>query len=474
MKIKVLIIVSILIVLNGLLNLKILNLAVSIPEIITVLYFLSKKDTTRALFWHTIFFITSYSNILSEIFLFDNNITSHVSYNYAILNISGIKPSFLLSLLIILIQKENKKISDIAKKTIFYKLFRFFLYCLYSGFILGIIGLLFMGYDFGKFMGYGYYLLYCFCFALSFLYEFETPLKDHIYEVVPYIIAIAVFFHFLCQISGLTDSLIVIGSTSIGAYCFLFIPLLLYKRNVLPIIIIIGLQIFLMRYRTSGKQLYSLYLLFVATLILSFSKSIRKKIGWTNQTKILVVLVAVVASYPLIRDSMSSDAEDLGGNFIGKMESVETLTKYAYGEADMSDVSNSPYIRLAEISNIIYEDIQNPIYLLFGRGYGGYYRDELNMFTGFDLAHGAFSDEQIRSGKFSSGHDTFVMLPMLNGFIGFYLMITVLIGMCKKARDNYLYLTCLMFPLMWFYFDVLMGVMGVMLLYGAEHKVRKI
>lgn len=473
MKFKSLIIITLLIVFNGLLNLKVLNLAVTIPEVIVVLYFLVNRKTKDALLWHTIFYITSYSNLLTERFLFENNINSTVSYNYAIFGISGIKLSILLSLLILFVQKSYKKISITAKQSVFYKVYKFFLYCVATGFLLGIPGLFLMDYLFPKFLLYGYYALYCFCFARSFLYEYDTRLKDELYEMVPYIIGIAVVFNFLCFILGLKDNLTVISSTSIAAYAFVLIPLLLYKKESIPILLVIGLQIYQMAGHTSGKQIYSLVFLFVAALVLSFSKSVRVKTSGINMIKVWMIFFAVIIGFSTLQQIFSTSAYERSGNYEGKMKSVETLTNYFTGEVDMKDVDDSPYIRLAEISNIIYEDVRNPIYLLFGRGFGGYFRDELGLFNGYDLYSGAFTPEEIKAGRYSYGHDTFVSVPMLNGFIGFFMLLYLIVIMCKKSPENYLYLTSLMFLMLWFYFDVLMGVTGVMLLFAAEHKIQK-
>lgn len=473
MKFKCLILIPLLILLNGLFNIKVINVAVSLPEICIVLYLLLQKKTTKALFWHTIFFITSYSNNFTEKFLFDNNITSVISYNYANLGFHGIRISLILSLLILWVQHSRKKISESSKHTVFYKLFKFLLFCLITGFSLGVIGLLMLDYSFSKFLLYGYYILYCICFAYSYLFEYDSRLKDEFYEVIPYIISVAVIFNYFCWLFRLRESLIVIGTSGLAAYCFVLIPLILFRKKAIPILIVVGIEVFLMRFHTSGKQIYSLYILFIATIILSFTSNIHKTIGRANQLKIIAVLVSIMVAYPLLKESAASRAEASGGNYLGKMQSVETLTNFFTGQGEMSDVDDSPYIRLAEISNIVYEDVRNPIYLFFGRGFGGYYRDELQLFKGYDLTSGAFSNEEIKVGRYSYGHDTFVTVPMLNGFIGFFMLISLIVTMCKKSPQNYLYLSSLMFLLLWFYFDVLMGVFGVMLLYGAEHKVRK-
>lgn len=474
MKFKSLIIATILIVLNGFFNLKTINLIVTLPEILFVFYFLAKKKSKEALFWHTIFFITSYGNIFTEDFLLENNIESNLSFNYAMVNFHGLRLSLLITYIIILFQNSSKRISLAARHTIFFKLYKFFLYCLSSGIILGLIGLLLLDYAYSHFFSYGYYMFFCFGFAWAYLNEYETSLKDDLYEMIPYIISIAVLFNFVCAIFGLKKNLIVLGSSSIGSYAYILIPLLLFQRKKIPLLVVIGIQLYLTSLNTSGKHLYSLIFLFIATFILSFNKNISEKFGMISMSKVRLLFIIIMASYPILQQTMLSNAEENESNLEWKMKNVESLTNFAMGQRNMTDVYNSPYIRLAEISNIVYEDIRNPVYLFLGRGFGGYYQDELHLFSGYDLSKGAFSADQIRTGKFSSGHDSFVTIPMLNGFIGFFMMISLIITMCRKSSQNYLYLTSLMFLLLWFYFDILMGVIGVMLLYAAEHKVKNV
>lgn len=458
---------------NGLFNLKTLNLAITIPEFIVVLFFLFRKQTDKALFWHTIFFVTSFSNIFTEDFLFLNNITSNISFNYANYGFHGLRYSLVLTYIIIIVQNSYKKISQEVKQTTFYKLFKFLVYCTATGILLGVLGLMLLDYSFINFLQYSYYALLCLGFAWSYLYEYETSLKDDFYNIIPFILAIAVIFDFICLLTGLKQDLIVIGSCSLSAYCFILIPLLLFQKRSIPILIIVGLELYLMTAHTSGKQIYSMFILFGATVIMSFRKNVRQNIGGFNQIKILIIILLAVVGYPTLKLLMSSGAEEQEGNLEWKMRSVESLTNFFTGQGSMSDVSASPYIRVAELSNIIYEDIRNPLYLTLGRGFGGYYRDYLNLFSGYDLANGAFSMEDIMTGQFSYGHDTFVTVPMLNGFIGFFMLMSLIIAMCRKASKNYLYLSSLMFLLLWFYFDVLMGVIGVMLLFAAEHRVQK-
>lgn len=470
-------IIAILIVLNGIFNLKVINLAVTIPEIIVVVYLLFRKRTTQALFWHTIFFITSFINAFSEEFVFLNGIISTTSYNYANLSFHGLRYSLIITYIILFVQQSHNRIPVTTKQTVFYKFYKFLLYCVTTGFALGIFGLIFVDYSLGDFLDYGYYALFCFGFALSFMYEYETTLKDDLYNLVPYILSIGVLFNFTCRLFDLRENLIVIGGPSMTSYVFILIPLCLFKKKIIPVLLVIGVELYLMTVTTSGKLIYAMFMMFAATLVLSFSNGIRGTIGRFNQSKIHLLLILAIVGYPVLKSTMSTNADAMEeSNMEYKMNSVESLTNFFTGKGQLHEISDSPYTRIAEFANIVYEDIRNPIYLTVGRGFGGYYRDELHLFNNIssDLTNGAFSFEQVRTGKFSYGHDTFVTVPMLNGFIGFIWLIYLVITMCKQSTKNYLYLSSLMFLLLWFYFDVLLGVTGIMLLFAAEHRVKQI
>ena len=137
-------------------------------------------------------------------------------------------------------------------------------------------------------------------------------------------------------------------------------------------------------------------------------------------------------------------------------------------------MSRSPYIRFASLYNILHEGLSNPLTLLFGNGYGGYFQDGLGLFNGIDLSNGAWGDECIRTGRFTSGHDMMVTVPLFNGLIGVYLIGKIAILYFKRMKFNYLSSAVFFWILLKFYFNTIVAVIGLFLLFASEYKNEKI
>ena len=85
-------------------------------------------------------------------------------------------------------------------------------------------------------------------------------------------------------------------------------------------------------------------------------------------------------------------------------------------------------MRIATTMNIVDNNKRNFIGLLLGQGFGGYFTDSLNMFAGLNLSDGGWPDLDVRTGRYTRGHDTFATVPLLNGFLG----LGILLYMCYK------------------------------------------
>ena len=209
------------------------------------------------------------------------------------------------------------------------------------------------------------------------------------------------------------------GGTSAGFYSMLLIPALLFNKKILFVTIglffVIYNSIF---FSTSGKSLLMLVLFIFFTFLLTYNKNI--KALFPNRAKIFRILCTIF--FLLIPTIILYITNQFGGSAIisSKMWQVKTLMEFIFLGEGLQLIANSPYIRITSLINVLYEGLSNPIILLFGNGYGGYFNDHFNYFSGIDLSKGAFSDIEIMSGDYYSGHDTIVTVPMLNGIIGFY------------------------------------------------------
>ena len=452
----------IIILLNGLTNTTKLNLLVSVPQFTIVLYFIFLNKIDKAIFWHFLFFITSFT------YYGGANTTeagiSLVSYNYAKLKLIGpIGFSYIIAILlfVIVLKRQQKKKNDIFHQ--FYKLITYFMI---TGFGIGFLGFAFYHYYFEGLIRYGSYTIIIFIHTIILYRNNREVLKKGFFEIIIPLLALFPIGTFVLHY--LKPELI--GAPAASFYTMLILPALLYNKKVLFIL----LGLFFLGYNflfleTSGKSLVMVLIFAFITLYLSFTK--KAKANFPIRTNIIRgVSVTFLVSIPTIVLILNQTYD--GSSFIvSKMHQVGTLVEFVSFGGGVQNIATSPYIRVTSLMNILHEGIENPFILLFGRGYGGYFNDQLNLFAGLDLYRGAFTDSAILSGNYYSGHDTMVTVPMFNGFVGFYLLFAVLVKYLKFSRINFIALSVIPFLLLAFYFDTLMGVAGVLLLYIGSFRI---
>ena len=140
----------------------------------------------------------------------------------------------------------------------------------------------------------------------------------------------------------------------------------------------------------------------------------------------------------------------------------------------LEDLGLSPYVRVAELVNIFYEGLHNIFALLFGKGFGGYYVDDLGLFNGLDLSVGAFSYEAaINYGRFYNAHGAIPSLSHYNGLIGLFLMVKLALSYFKRVDKSFLVFAAYVLMLQSFYFDMFGCFSYVMALFGAEYALNE-
>lgn len=137
----------------------------------------------------------------------------------------------------------------------------------------------------------------------------------------------------------------------------------------------------------------------------------------------------------------------------------------------LTDVDRSPYIRIAEVLDVIDNGINNIIALIIGKGYGGYYTDSLNLFSGIDLSNGAFPYEMIKVGRFYKGHSVYPTALLYNGMIGLVLLLRLGLMYLKNIDKTFLVFSGFMLFMYGFYFDPVALVSNIMALFGAEYMI---
>ena len=421
----------------------------------------------KAIFWHFIFFITSFT------YYGDADTTGAgltlVSYNYAKLKLIGpIAYSQIVAIILfalVLFRKHTNK----SKRGPFFQFYKLIRYFLITGFGFGLIGFLFDHYYFEGLKIYGSYIIIIYIHTYILYKINSTILKKDLYEIaLPLLVLITICTFLLNMINPEP-----IGGVSAGFYSFLLIPALIYNKKILFILIGLFFVIYnSLFFVVSGKSIIMLFLFTIITFFLTFNKNLKASFPY----RVIMFRVIVIICFILIPSIVLIINENFTGSTLisSKIYQIRTLMEFIFYGEGLKYVATSPYIRITSLINILYEGIVNPVILLFGKGYGGYFNDHFNFFSGLNLSEGAFSDDAIKSGDYYTGHDSLVTIPMFNGLIGFFFLLKVLIKYIKLSSKNYFALSVIPLLILVFYFDTLIGVAGVLLLFVSTHSEKRL
>ena len=198
----------------------------------------------------------------------------------------------------------------------------------------------------------------------------------------------------------------------------------------------------------------------IVALVYVVNRIRNKGFGFIPALGIIVVAVTFASSL-LTEESM----------FYMKFDQFRSLGSLSSG--NIENVGSSPYVRVASMLNIYSENLKNPIYFFVGRGYGGYFQDDLHLFTSLDLTAGAFSDEAVAKGKFPTAHSTFNVVPLLHGFGGFALVLLLVFQYFKRSlKQSPLSLVGVLWLFFMFYYNIQTAIVGVFFLYSSEFEIK--
>lgn len=465
MDVRYLLLFTIIIIMNSIFNCSIENMIVSVPQYLYIYYLLINGKITNAIFFHLTFFITSlgYNVVVDNA---GNEIKNLVSYNYAKLSI-GPFPLFLLTTLFMIYtcKRAGCIVSENAKCSAFYNLYKLLKYILLSGSIMMVFGFVFSHYYIQGVMTYGVYSLFLFIVSYLLLINFDSSLRKSLFQYLIPILIISIIVSFLINEFGVNST----GSLLIIYYGCILVPCIFFRKYSLIMFLVLCLFIYSsILTETGGKVIISVCFMIAATFTLSFNVSIKKR--FPKRAKIAKLIFLSVAIFlPSIAVYMMLIASSTeGSNFMHKLHSVETLFGYFFGYYQLSEIDDSPLTRLAQFANIMYENLSNPLYMIFGRGFGGFYSDSLRLLYNLDLSGGTYNHVQISRGEYYYAHDAFVSVPFVSGLLGSYLWIKCFWSYIKNSNSNYLKLTAFPFLLLIFFFDTQIGTIGVLFLYASE------
>ena len=440
-----------------------LSAILTIPQYILVFYLILSGKLEKAILWHFTFVMLGLSS-QGAMGMFEGEQIQ--LYNYTVIKLVGpIRACYAINILlvILLLSKRN----SIDRSTLFYRLYKVFLLICGMATIIGLIGLLFNPYYTWK--GFIGHLIYMFV-VLSSMYILlcfsKTLLCKSAYNIGIYVLLAActasVFCYLFLGVKATYGGLDMVYTTDVVFFSPILILGLLYFKYNIPVIIGVVSAIVINIASLSGKGVFAVaFCVLVAIYLMFFNKKYKeehsKRIHLVRPliTFLIIVVVAVISATNTL-----------------------SLTIYKANSAlsmfngDLEQIDSSPYIRVASLINILHEGMNNIFVLLFGNGYGGYFEDQLNLFAGLDLERGAWNEDDVKLGRFHSGHDSMVTLPLFNGIIGTVLVINICIRYIKRININYFNAIAFLWVLLLFYANTVFAYAGTFLLFAAEYDIR--
>lgn len=437
-----------------------LNLIISLLQYYVVIYCLLKKKLNEAIFFHLTFVCTS----LAPTTAFDLQEGASAICSYARVKIGPVCIFYLISIYIYLVSFHKK--NRLERSTLFYKLYKVLLFLAITGFLLGGYGFLFLEhYEITAVLLYGTYIFIVVLNMKILINNNNTFLLTLFYKNLPPIIGasiLATFFsYYVVGISSAYGVLDMILQPDMVYFGIIFL-MGFYKSEYKQYVLIVSILYILMNLvSATGHNIIIIAIgLFYFLYYTYFSQELYEKDRrsvWRFR-KVFILLL------PLVVICILAFA-DMGTLFLVKLQNVFSLFS-----SDVNEIDTSPYVRIATTMNIVDNNKRNLIGLLFGQGFGGYFTDSLNMFAGLNLSDGGWPDLDVRTGRYTRGHDTFATVPLLNGFLG----LGILLYMCYKyaifAKRSYMAYAIFPWIVFTFYFNIIYGIIGICFLYAAEHE----
>lgn len=443
------------------------NFFLTFAELAFVFFLLLMKRIRDAFFWHTVFTITCLSATNASGMEFDNT----VMFSYSRFKIVGpIGVSYVISIIIFLLSFTKK--TQMPANAMFKSLYHLLLFLLVDGVVIGAVGLFFSDYFPKYFLFFSVFSVMVVINCLCFIKNFDIILLRKVYESSMPLLASAciagVIAFYILGVSttygGLDDIILVPDLTYYGI--ILLFLVFLSKNKWLPLVGLLCYFVLMIK-GINGKQIIGTFigiLFFLYFVLFSkqsiYSNKVSKKMILTG-----LVIIVVGAIYIL-------SIVDIG--FLADRKLGESLSLLMY-LGDLQGMDQSPYVRVASFLNIMNDGLKNPIHLLFGNGYGGYFTDSLHLlYSKIDMyGSGGFPQDAVHLHKLPTGHDTFVVVPLLNGLVGLVALIVLVVKYAKKTYYSPFAIVALLWLLLVYYFNSQLAITGLFFLFAAEYDFQK-
>lgn len=436
-----------------------LNLIITFFQYILVLQCIGKKKINEAIFLHFSFIMTS---IAPTALLSLQEDMSTPLMSYARVKIGPVCFHYLISF--ILLALTAKKPININKRSLFYKLFKVLSFLAISGAVLGLFGFVFRSYyEISSVLLYGTYIFIVLLNMLILMKNNSKELMSLFNFALPPILGAAIlataFSYFALGIAGAYATFNMVLMPDILYFGVLFLMGYYESKYKKYVIIVSIIYIIVNLLGATGHNIIIIaiglvFFLYYTYLSKDYKERFPVMIG--KSRKIFSILLPLIVVFMI-------GFVNFGDLFLIKLNNVFSLFSSSVDEVD-----TSPYVRIATTMNVWDNNRYNPIGLLFGQGYGGYFTDSLHMFNGLDLSDGGWPDKDIQTGRFTRGHDTTATVPLIHGFGGLALLLYMCFKYVKFAKKSYMAYAIFPWILFTFYFNIQYAVIGMSFLYAAE------
>ena len=458
---RLLVLITIIIIVNISTLSSLSGLLITIPQYIIVVFLLIKGDIKNSVLWHMTFMILSLS-AQGTLGMFDDETFS--LYNYGTIKLIGpIRCCYVMNIFFVLLLKSKKTFHN---ESLFSELYKTFLIVFSISAFIGFVGCVVHPYY--LFSDWINNLVYVFA-VLSTCYILLKLSDPKMYRSAYYICTCALMgsvigsyicFKFLDVVSNYS-----VYEIPYVADLTFFAPLLIVGiltiKPKIPLYISLLIYMLLVMEAMGGKTVFGILFAFLIIVYLSFfDRYTFNKYGINIRKLRLSIMFMSIFIVLYVIKNFSSDS----------MAYYKVMSAMSMAEGNLDDMGDSPYIRVASLINILNEGIKNPFILFLGNGYGGYFEDGLNLFAGIDLSNGAWKDDNINTGRFYSGHDTMVTVPLFNGLLGLYMILRICWYYIKRININYMNATAIFWIILVFYYNTIFVFIGSFYLFASEYK----
>lgn len=445
-----------------------LNLLLTVPQIIIVLYYLyAKNDLYTAFLLHIIFILTGLdaTSGSSEMQLM----------SYAKVKLFG--PLTMSYIILGLMWLRVIKWPIVCQsQSLLLLLRKLFLYFFIFGVAIGIPGLIFYGHRVGDFILPFVYVLVGYIYSGIYIRickpEYLKRCTNFVYILLisaPFATFITYFLLNIRATYSVFDALIYNEMFIIAPIMILLLFFNVKEKGWL----ILSLVVYLFCVTAAGRG--GMFLNIFVSLIFAlyyiyFVKDFRR-------TKVISILRTAIPILAFVGITYVGFVEVDGGQslaaskineLISLLNAVTSLRSTSFV---LTDISASPYIRVAEVFNIIDNGLREPLCLVFGHGFGGVYTDSTHLFENVDVADGGFPIEVVNSGKYGMAHSFLPTTLLYNGLIGLCLLFSLGIKYIKRCKFSPYTYAAYILCFYSFYFNTSLLIGATFLLFCAENKL---